>query len=174
MGVAIVFGYDANIEPGSEGRKRVEKAVKLYKEGVVDKIILTGEVESKLMKAYCLEEGVREKDILVECFSRSTMENLWYSRELFSKLLKGRRIYLVSSEWHGERIEKLASHYLKDYTWEFIPVESEKPHELEKFKLIFDQLLLKVPVLRDRPDVVKITLKRLAEKLFSRIYRNWA
>jgi len=82
--VAVVLGaaaYDNGISPVYE--ERIRHAIELYREGYVDKILVTGGTaegnhrsDAEAAKAFAMEEGVPEDVILTEENSSITEENL--------------------------------------------------------------------------------------------------
>ena len=64
--------------------------------------------EAEAMRAYLLEKGVPDEQILLERFSRSTEENLRFSRQLLEEHGGGGRIALVTSNYHVYRCILLA------------------------------------------------------------------
>lgn len=108
--VAIVLGAAAyGDKPSPVFEQRIAHSVDLYKHGTVRKIILTGGFgdgaefsESQVARRYALEQGVPERDLLIEKTSRTTLENLQHARDImkqhgFSEAL------LVSDPLHMER-----------------------------------------------------------------------
>jgi uncharacterized SAM-binding protein YcdF (DUF218 family) len=87
---AIVLGAAAwNGKPSPVLKGRIDHAISLYKEGMVNKIIFTGGkaegeklAESEASEVYAVLQGVKEEDILIENKSRITEENLIYTAEL--------------------------------------------------------------------------------------------
>lgn len=116
MDSAIVFGARAY----KDGRynpclvARVEKAVALYKNNNVTKLILTGGYDSEdgvneaeTMQKIALEKGVKKEAILLENKATSSYENVVYSKALMEK--EGiRSAFLVSEPFHTTRIELIA------------------------------------------------------------------
>ena len=111
---AIVFGaaVHANDSPGPGIVRRVWTAARLYGEGKVQRLILTGgkgekdkRSEAAVMRDVALQAGVRSRDILLEDQSHSTIENLRNSRPL---LRDCRSVIGVSDNYHLARIRLLA------------------------------------------------------------------
>lgn len=81
---AIILGaatYNGTISPVY--RERVNHGITLYKEGYVEKLIVTGgmgngndESDAKTAKQYAISQGIPEADILTEETSTITQENL--------------------------------------------------------------------------------------------------
>jgi uncharacterized SAM-binding protein YcdF (DUF218 family) len=88
---------------------RVEKAVKLYKQGKAKKIIFTGGFktrkdlsEAKYMAKLAIRAGVPKKDIILEKKSNYTIDNAKYSSEIMKKKGFGSAI-IVTSPTHMPR-----------------------------------------------------------------------
>ncbi len=120
--VAMVFGSNL------EYREKTEEVVKLYKDGYVDKIILSGGIgyypslnakilipEGQRMREVAKELGVPDSDLLVDDKSRNTSENVVNSY----KLIKGKfnfeidNLCLVSTDYHIKRCLKITEYFLK-------------------------------------------------------------
>jgi len=69
---------------------RLETAVELYKDGISDKILLTGDHinenynETGAMRRYCLDNGVPEEAILIDDLGLSTYESMYRAKNLFN------------------------------------------------------------------------------------------
>ncbi len=117
--VGVVLGgmseWDSNLERLSfrRGSDRLWQAVHLYKMGKIDKILISGANgslfeddlnEAAQMKAFLLEIGLPEKDILVEGESRNTHENANMTGALLAgELPDAKRILLITSGSHMRR-----------------------------------------------------------------------
>jgi len=151
MRVGIVHGSavdeKGNLYPHT--RNRVDKAIEEYLEGNLDFIIMTGMFESYFMAKYAIEKGVPRSDIGTENKSRSTIENLYYSKKNFLDMFEVEKVNCITNWWHGPRVEKDSKIVLQDYdvcvTGTIdgrIKSEIEKDVKMEKIKLIKDMLLL--------------------------------
>lgn len=112
---AIVLGAAAYYNrPSPVFRARIDHAVKLYREGRVEKILLTGGfgkdaeyAESEVAYQYCLEKGVPEKDLLLEDTSKTTEQNLIQA----ARVMEANGLetaLLVSDPWHLKRAAAMA------------------------------------------------------------------
>ena len=100
----VIFGY---------GSDRIMQAYKLYKQGTVKKLLITGgsgrvladdHREALVTKDYLLAIGMPENDILVEFESRNTHENAVLTKELLiKKNLLDKRLLLITSAFHMKR-----------------------------------------------------------------------
>ena len=104
--VAIVLGM-------SDWRRPVTRAVELYKEGRVGRLLFTGgynlkieATEAREMAALALASGVPEANILVEPRAGHTDQNMRFSRELLDASIgptELRSILLVTIHYHIRR-----------------------------------------------------------------------
>jgi uncharacterized SAM-binding protein YcdF (DUF218 family) len=111
----LVFGaaVHRNSLPGPGIERRVATAAKLYKEGILRHIILSGgkgsqdvESEAAVMRDVAIADGISANDIVMEDQSRSTWENLVNSRPLTGSCTT---VIGISDRYHLARIEYLAS-----------------------------------------------------------------
>jgi len=116
--VAVVLGgisdFDGNYNmlEFNESSDRIIHAIKLYKQGFVKKILLSGGTgtmigldirEAPNLKKYLTEIGVNEKDIILENNSRNTKENASYSAVILNNKFKNGNFLLVTSAIHMRR-----------------------------------------------------------------------
>ena len=107
---------------------RVDEALRLYNEDLIDKLVMTGSIgflnkdrkipEALKMREYLLKHNVPDSDIIVESKSRSTFENV----ELFLKILKEQynldeiTFALITSDFHLKRCMAMVSKLLNNDT----------------------------------------------------------
>ncbi len=110
----IVFGAAVHRGdlPGPGIARRVETAVRLSKEGLLQHIILSGgkggggvASEAQVMRNFAIERGVDARLLFLEDQSRSTWENLAFSRPLTSSCTS---VIGISDRYHLARISYLA------------------------------------------------------------------
>ena len=75
---------------------RADKGIELYRKQIVRRLIVSGGIgflntdrivpEADKMQQYLLERGIPEEDIIVERFSRNTVENIQNSLQILFKL----------------------------------------------------------------------------------------
>jgi uncharacterized SAM-binding protein YcdF (DUF218 family) len=107
---AIVLGAAVwNDIPSPVFRERINYSIKLYKDGVIKKIIFTGgrgdsneEPDSAVAMRYAIEKGVPQEDILIETNSKITEENL-KSAELIARKNNLKSFLIVSDPLHMRR-----------------------------------------------------------------------
>ena len=88
---AIVLGAGVNADgtPGEFLRKRLDTAIELYNDGLVDKLLLTGDNgqveynEVGSMRDYVLEAGVPSEDIFMDYAGFSTYESMYRAKAIF-------------------------------------------------------------------------------------------
>jgi len=101
---AIVLGaavWDERPSPVFQGR--IDHAIWLYEQQLVNKLIFTGgrgssaeAAESEVARQYAIAHGVPENDILIETKSTITEQNLYYAKEIGEKA--GLSSYLIISD----------------------------------------------------------------------------
>ncbi|MBI3299580.1 MAG: YdcF family protein [Elusimicrobia bacterium] len=105
----IVLGDGAG-ESGAIGQsheERVDRAIQLYRQGLVGKVVLCSSTkwtfsEIEVMRAIALTKGVKDEDILLEPSGGSTREMIANSAGL-ARAKAWRKILLVSSPYHMRR-----------------------------------------------------------------------
>lgn len=89
--IAIVFGAGL-LRDGSAGpvlRDRVETAVKLYQQGRVNKLLMSGDNrfveynEPEAMRQYALDLGIPDKDIVLDYAGRRTYDTCYRASAIF-------------------------------------------------------------------------------------------
>lgn len=111
---AIIMGAAAYGEkPSPVFEQRIAHGVALYKKGMVKKLILTGGFgdgatmsESEVARRYVMEQGVPERDLLLERVSRTTLGNLQQARDLMKQHGLTEAL-LVSDPLHMERSARM-------------------------------------------------------------------
>ena len=88
--VAIVFGaglFGKTLSPILQDR--VEASITLYKAGVVEKLLMSGDNRAKdynevrAMQVYAVDKGIPEKDITVDFAGLSTYESCYRAKQIF-------------------------------------------------------------------------------------------
>jgi vancomycin permeability regulator SanA len=81
---------------------RLSTAIELYKNGVADKLIMSGDHgreeydEVNIMKAYAIENGVPSQDIFMDHAGFSTYDTMYRARAVFGV----RRAVIVTQKYH--------------------------------------------------------------------------
>ena len=94
---------------------RVNKGIELYKEGMINKLIVCGGIgylnkdrvtpEAFKMRDYLLEQGIPGEDVIAESFSRNTVENFQNVLAILDGIydLDKTRFTVVTSDFHLRR-----------------------------------------------------------------------
>lgn len=115
---AIVLGAALwNDQPSPGLKERLDHAYKLYKEGTVDKFILTGGLdhngstltEAEGMRRYLIARGIPQQKLLLEPKATSTYENLLYSNTI-AKEEQFKKIIIVTHDYHASRAKDIAEY----------------------------------------------------------------
>ena len=105
---------------------RIEQAIKLYKEGRVEKLKLTGGKggisnknnedvpEAELMKASLVKNGISPQHLILDNSSNSTIENGINVAKILNNLHENiQEVILISSEFHLKRCMAIMKKYYK-------------------------------------------------------------
>lgn len=107
--VGIVFGGISMIP------YRLKEAERLYKEGLIEKILVTGGIgrlnidrvtpEAIKMAEFLMEQHIPKNDILLEPKAKNSYENIKYSLEIIkeNENLINSKLMLITSEFHMKR-----------------------------------------------------------------------
>ena len=96
----------------SNGADRIIHAVQLYKEGRIDKILISGgsgyllhqdASESQDLFRFSTMAGVKKKDIILENESRNTHENAAFSKQILQDQKSNKKLLLITSAFHIPR-----------------------------------------------------------------------
>lgn len=100
-----------NGHPSPLFRARLDEAARLYRDGGVTRIVVSGgigdgdhQAEGSVGRRYLLEHGVPARVVRAETRSRDTVQNLRYSRAL----LPAGRVRIVTDDAHAPRAVALA------------------------------------------------------------------
>lgn len=89
-------------KPSPMLQDRLDEGIKLYKEGIASKIIMSGDHgreeydEVNIMKEYAIEQGVPSEDIFMDHAGFSTYESLYRAKKIFD----ADNIVIVTQEYH--------------------------------------------------------------------------
>ena len=110
--VVLVLG--ARVTPQKEPSlmlaERLDAAIKIYKEGHVSKVIVSGDHDSiyynevGVMKAYLVENGVPEQDIFMDHAGFSTYESMVRAKEIFGL----ESVIITTQNYHLKRAVYIA------------------------------------------------------------------
>lgn len=114
--VGIVLGASVwNNEPSPGLRERLERALKLYRNGQVDRLIVTGGLdhngstitEAEGMRNYLVRQGVPDEAIIMEKQATSTYENVLFSKRIMAE--NGwKSSILITHQYHAARAYDIA------------------------------------------------------------------
>lgn len=114
--VGIVLGMSMwGDEPSPGLKERLDYGLKLYKEGLFPRFIVSGGLdrpeykytEAEGMHRYLLKAGVPDKDILLENAATSTYQNLLFSKEIMKREGMNSSI-IITHTYHGRRSLEIA------------------------------------------------------------------
>jgi len=118
---AVVLGAGIDGEqPSLSLRRRLDSSIKFLNENPEVKLIVSGGFgeglrisEAEVMKRYLIERGINEGRILKEERSKTSNENLKYTRELLNEIHGEQRqdIVVITSDYHMFRAKLIASRY---------------------------------------------------------------
>lgn len=98
-------GVWANNQPSPMLTDRLEEGIRLYKEGISEKIIVSGDHgrvdydEVNVMKKYLIDAGIPSENIFMDHAGFSTYESMYRAKEIFGT----QKIVLVTQEYHMYR-----------------------------------------------------------------------
>ncbi|MEE2700411.1 MAG: YdcF family protein [Bacteroidota bacterium] len=109
-----VSGFDSNYNmlEFNASSDRILHAIKLYQQGVVKKILISGGTglisgldvrESPNLRRYLIDIGINKDDIIIEKESRNTIENAKYSAVILNRDFENGKFLLVTSALHMKR-----------------------------------------------------------------------
>ena len=112
---AIVFGAAAwHKKPSPVFQARLDHAIRLFREGRVDCLVLTGGkgrgapfAEAEVGRDYCVTQGVPKDKIFLETISRTTHENIAEAIKVMDRHALSTAL-LVSDPWHLRRASLMA------------------------------------------------------------------
>ncbi|MEG0361632.1 MAG: YdcF family protein [Longicatena sp.] len=120
--VCLVLGSPtlADGQVSSIQKRRMDKALKNYKEHKVSKIIVSGGavhnkyIEATTLKYYAISQGCNETDIFLESQSMNTYDNFRFTKEL-CQTNKFTSILIITSPAHTPRANFFARKFFTDY-----------------------------------------------------------
>lgn len=106
-----------NEQPSPALKERLDYAVELYEEGLVDYLILSGGKpnysrglsEAEGMQRYLVDAGIPQDKLLLETQSRDTYENVEFSKRVAEKHDLG-SLMIISHQYHTKRAEDIAAY----------------------------------------------------------------
>lgn len=120
--VVVLGAAQYNGKPSPVLRERLDHALRLYRDGVAPRIVLTGgkRAGDKFTEAYAgyrylTERGVPSKDVLAVTDGSSTWDSLRAAERVLHKL-GAQRVTLVSDSYHSRRVLGIADEVGLDAT----------------------------------------------------------
>ena len=123
--VAVVLGAAvwSHNKPSPSLKARLDKAIELYKDSVVNYIQLTGSnapgelSEARVAFNYLIKKGINPEQIWIEEKTTSTSEQIHYIKYELIKNKKIKNIILISAPYHLMRAREICDFYnIKVYT----------------------------------------------------------
>ncbi len=124
--------------PSLDMVKRVEAGVRLLKDNQYAILIFSGGrtcgniSEARMMALIAFARGVSPSDVILEEFSRSTVENAQYTAEIVKKL-QLKKIILVSRPTHLERAERIFSKHPEFMSMQIVGTHISKKEVIKNF-----------------------------------------
>lgn len=121
-------------------RRRAEHAVKLWQDGIVSRIIVSGGIgkhppsEAQVMADICTAQGVAVSDIVQEDQSTTTEENLVFSGQI-ANCLGGGSAIIVTDRFHAPRAMLVARRMGLKARADCPSLSGARPHRVVKFWL---------------------------------------
>lgn len=120
--VCIVLGYPAKKEGTIHPilQARMDTAIRLYYQGIFKKIIVSGGavkneyIEAEVMKAYALQHGFKESQILLETKARNTHGNIQYAKQIMAQHRLNTAI-IITSPWQLRKANRFAKEAKLNY-----------------------------------------------------------
>lgn len=153
--VAVVHGANPK---QAHAQNRAHGGADLYKEGKAHVVVTTGRHEADDLAQIVFKDGVPENAIRTETKSKTTWENLKnLAADIFPQLEDANHsfelAYLISQEWHRDRLLYVAWHALGDrYPHRFYAVpdgrngqEIDADARLENYKMLVEKVTLPIP-----------------------------
>jgi uncharacterized SAM-binding protein YcdF (DUF218 family) len=136
----IILGcsvYGTNPSPFLQSR--LMEGINLFKQGYADHIIVSGGKgpgedisEAEAMKKYIISKGLKEENVIIEDKSRTTMENLTFSKEKMKEKNFNSAI-VVSNKYHLKRVSLMAKKLKIDASYSGVFVSQYKTVEVKGF-----------------------------------------
>ncbi len=170
-GVCSFDSFSRMVQLG-EAAERITEPVKLYKMGLVKKLLISGGSasvfppyvkEAQYVRRFWIEMGVPAKDILIEQESRNTFENAKYSKQVIDENAIGKKVLLVTSALHMPRAKYIFNKmgFLVDY----YPVDFRVKRIDDESINLTDYLFPKTGALKNWEDLIHEWMGLLSAKL---------
>jgi uncharacterized SAM-binding protein YcdF (DUF218 family) len=114
---------DVIVVLGGDNMGRVSKALQLYQSGFAPTVLVSGSGEGNIMAQSLIAAGVPQKNILVENYSKSTLENASFSLPILKKC-NAKTIILVTSWFHSRRATSVFNDISRPISVVSVPTDS--------------------------------------------------
>ena len=148
----LILGCRVNGDTPSEMLKdRLDTGIRLYKNGAAPKILMTGDGhtedynEVNVMKAYAIENGVPESDIICDPYGLCTYDSMWRAENVYgidSAIVVTQRYHLTRALYNAEGVGMDACGVASDldiYTKRFYRTTREVFASFKDFFLVFGE-----------------------------------
>lgn len=117
--IAIVLGAAvwSDNKPSPTLASRVDKAIELYRQGIVNKIQLTGGnapgelSEAEVSLKYILGKGIDRNDVWIEKSTTSTIEQVRFIKNNLTKEKQVNSVIVISDIYHLQRVREICRFY---------------------------------------------------------------
>jgi len=136
--VILGGGIDKNGNLPQYVKKRLDKAIEIFKKNKNAKILVSGKysflypknlippvTEAQAMKDYLIKKGILKKNIFLENKSKDTISNAYYAKKIYFIPKKEKRAKIITSEFHLPRVRYIFKKVFgRDYKFQYIPISS--------------------------------------------------
>jgi uncharacterized SAM-binding protein YcdF (DUF218 family) len=117
---------DVIVVLGGDWPDRAAHAAALFSAGLAPRVLASGAGDCHEMRREMIEEGVLRKAIVVECASRSTLQNAAFSAPILATM-GARSALLVTSWFHTRRALGSFQKEIPEIRWISAPVPRNEP-----------------------------------------------
>ena len=112
LGGMSAFDSKTNTVNFNKNADRLIYTEKLYRKGIINKILISGGSgiliknqykEAFVMRNHLIENGIPDDDIIIENKSRNTKENAFLSAEILKRDFQNKSVLLITSALHMKR-----------------------------------------------------------------------
>lgn len=112
LGGMSAFDSKTNTVNFNKNADRLIYTEKLYRKGIINKILISGGSgmliknqykEAFVMRSHLIENGIPDDDIIIENKSRNTKENAFLSAEILKRDFQNKSVLLITSALHMKR-----------------------------------------------------------------------
>ncbi|OUV74690.1 MAG: hypothetical protein CBC83_03480 [Flavobacteriales bacterium TMED123] len=112
LGGMSAFDSKTNTVNFNKNADRLIYTEKLYRKGIINKILISGGSgmliknqykEAFIMRNHLIENGIPDDDIIIENKSRNTKENAFLSAEILKRDFQNKSVLLITSALHMKR-----------------------------------------------------------------------